>query len=206
MRAIRPVGLPHPVDPKRHWNRAEDTIQDNSGQSHTHNRERSSQRVLSTSTHRQVSDPRTDRHRPACRHIVTAYPSGRSTRRGDESQPIDPFQNCHADSGSSWGYSSERAKLYIKPWCQDRTGIEDRLCVFACRAGMAENFSFQPPLGTSPKPPTSLGSCEIHSKGVLAMPLRPPLTYNFSQSRRDLKISRWKCPSAKARRYSSSRW
>ena len=43
-----------------------------------------------------------------------------------------------------------------------------------------QKLKFSSTLGTSLKPPKSLCSCEIHSKGFLAMPLRPPLTCNFS--------------------------
>ena len=37
------------------------------------------------------------------------------------------------------GHSSGRTKLYAEPCCRDRTGIEDRLCIFTRRAGVAKN-------------------------------------------------------------------
>ena len=94
MRAPRPAGRPHPVDPKLHSNRAEDTIQDNSGRRRPHNRERSSHEGASDPPSARFRNLGTDRSRPARRPIVIPrLLPGHSARPGDESQPIDPFQD-----------------------------------------------------------------------------------------------------------------
>jgi hypothetical protein len=94
MRAPRPAGRPHPVDPKPHSNRAEDTIQDNSGRRRPHNRERSSHEGASDPPSARFQNLGMDRSRPACRPIVIPrLLPGCSARPGDESQSIDPFQD-----------------------------------------------------------------------------------------------------------------